>query len=119
MSEETTNTNIEGILIGHDVSDRAFRNYIGLPEHRWLEKYGAITVTALIGENQVRVPFKLQLESIELVTDGTQDGANRDTFDYRAVVREMSENLKGRSVSGRISMKSLAAKTVGSISVTS
>jgi hypothetical protein len=119
MSEETTNTNIEGILIGHDVSDRAFGNYVGLPEHRWLERYGAITVTALIGENQVRVSFKLQLESIELVTDGTEDGAYRDTFDYRAVVRDMPGDLNGRSVSGRISMKSRAAKTVGSITMTS
>jgi hypothetical protein len=112
-------TNIEGILIDHDVRDRAFGNYVGLPEHRWLERYGEIMVTALIGENQVRIPFELRLESIELVTDGTQDGAYRDTFDYRAIVRGKPKELSGRTVAGRISMKSPQTTSLGSISVIS
>jgi hypothetical protein len=99
------NPNISGVITDHSLTPRALGRYIGMTEEEWLKRYGEITVDALVGENRVRFPFKLQLEHIELVMD--PDAVFHDTFVYRARFRSYpgADWLMERHVEGRLIMK--------------
>jgi hypothetical protein len=111
MDEKTTN--ITGVIVDHSLSSRMLGRYIGNTTADWLERYGEITVVALIGEHRVSITFELQLEHIELVTDA--DVTRHDTFDYRASIRSDpgAKRLIGQRVEGRLVLKGSGLEELG------